>query len=302
MTAAERGVLLLCCALGDPGAHPMTMAQFRELSQRASALGIGAADPLAEVGCADLQRLGYSPAAAARIAALLGREDALARYLARAERLGMFPLTRLSGDYPAALAQKRGMSCPPVFFCAGSRELLKKPCVALAGSRKLGASGAAFARRAGALAAAEGFVLVTGGAEGADSEALEACLQNGGSAIVFLPDALQSRIARAGARCLLCSENGYDLQFTPARALTRNTYIHMMGSKTLIAQVGNGVGGTWSGAAENLRNGWSPLFVSEDGSPGAAALIERGATPVRELKSLRALQPAQIRLFESIHL
>ena len=29
MTAAERGLVLLCCALGDRDAKPLTMAQFR---------------------------------------------------------------------------------------------------------------------------------------------------------------------------------------------------------------------------------------------------------------------------------
>ena len=67
----------------------------------------------------------------------------------------------------------------------------------------------------------------------------------------------------------------------------------MMGDKTLIAQTRFGAGGTWAGAAENLRHGWSELYVFADGSEGARALCGRGAEEVAELVSLRALRPAQ---------
>lgn len=46
----------------------------------------------------------------------------------------------------------------------------------------------------------------------------------------------------------------------------------------MVAQTSPGFGGTWNGTEENLRRGWSPVFFFDDGSPGAQALIERGAT------------------------
>lgn len=297
MRAAERGLLLLCCHLGDPAAHPLTMAQFRTLSLRGRETGIGDGDPRREVDCRELMRLGCDPQNAERIVGLLNRERRLERYLAAAARQGIYPLTRISPGYPPALAAKRGDSAPPCFFCAGNMELLKRPCVGLAGSRRLTPQGAAFAARVGELAAEEGLVLVTGGADGADSVAADACLRSGGDVVLFVPDELQRRTQQAGAHCLLCSEGGYDLPFSPARALTRNGYIHMMGEKTLIAQVRKGGGGTWNGALENLRHGWSELFVCDDGSAGALALEERGATPVHRLMSLAELTPGQKSLF-----
>lgn len=66
------------------------------------------------------------------------------------------------------------------------------------------------------------------------------------------------------------------------------------GRKTLVAQCRAGAGGTWDGTTENLRHGWSPVFVSDDGSEGAQALIARGAVPVRTLSGLDDLQPAQL--------
>ena len=64
--------------------------------------------------------------------------------------------------------------------------------------------------------------------------------------------------------------------------------------KTLVAQCRAGAGGTWDGTTENLRRGWSPVFVHDDGSEGAQALIARGAVPVRTLSGLDDLQPAQL--------
>ena len=53
-------------------------------------------------------------------------------------------------------------------------------------------------------------------------------------------------------------------------------------------------GGTWEGTTENLRRGYSAVFVHADGTEGAQALIARGAVPVTELHDLDELQPAQL--------
>lgn len=292
MTASERGVLLLCSSLGDAAEKPLSGAAFRAL-QRAVLAGPGLGE--GEVTAAALEALGLDPGTSETVAGLLEREPALDRYLDSAQRLGLYPLTRLTPGYPGALREKLGAACPPVFFCAGDLSLLRGPFVGLAGARRLGAKGAAFAKKAGRLAAEEGFTLVTGGAEGADTAALRACLDAGGQAVVFVPDQLSRRRDLAGQNCLVCSEGGWDLPFSSARAYARNRYIHCLGERTLIAQTGFEQGGTWQGAAENLRRGWSQLCVHDDGSPGADALIARGATPVAELISIRALQPAQLR-------
>ena len=114
----------------------------------------------------------------------------------------------------------------------------------------------------------------------------------GGSAVIFPAGRLLDCPARA--HVLYLAEQGYDLPFSAQRALTRNHFIHAMGEKTLVAQCRAGAGGTWDGTTENLRRGWSPVFVNDDGSEGAEALAARGAVPVRTLRSLDDLQPAQM--------
>lgn len=289
MTAAERGLLLLCCGLGQRNVYPLTMAQFRELSRRAAAAGLGDGNPDASVTERDLLRLGYSPAMAERIVELLDREDLLDQYLETGRQSGFFPLTRVSRGYPEPLLQKKGVSRPPLFFCAGDLRALHGPYVGLAGSRDASPAALDFAARAGYLAAREGMTLVTGAAEGADRSAMNACLQAGGHVVAFVPDDLRRRAALAGQRCLILSEGGYDLPFSTQRAMMRNSYIHMMGERTLIAQTGYRKGGTWNGAVENLRRGWSRVYILDDGSAGAAALVQQGAEPVTGLHSLAEL-------------
>ena len=77
MTAAETGLLLLCCALPEAEDRPLTMAQFQELAKRARVLGPGGENPLRELTARDLARLGYSQEQCGRIVRLLSRETQL---------------------------------------------------------------------------------------------------------------------------------------------------------------------------------------------------------------------------------
>lgn len=285
MTAAERGLVLLCCALGDQAARPLTMAQFRELSSRVqTAQRQGAPDD--QVDEALLERLGYSGEMAQRMVYLLSREARLETYLEEALEVGCYPVTRISPSYPQVLIQKRGASRPPVFFCAGNERLLKGPFLSVAGARRAGEAALEFAGQLGRLAARTGRILVTGGAAGVDWAAADACLRAGGSTVAMIPDALFDRAHLAGEHHLLCSEGGYDLSFTTPRAMMRNSYIHQMGEQTVVVQAAFGKGGTWHGAVENLCRRWSPLYVFDDGSAAAQALVQQGAVPIRDVMAL----------------
>ena len=292
LTAAETGLLLLCCALPEAEDRPLTMPQFQELAKRARALGPGGENPLRELTARDLERLGYAPEQCGRIVRLLSRETQLERYLRAAERNGIVPITRLSPRYPARLRQTLGQRCPAVLFARGDETPLSMRCISVVGSRELTEGGRAFAEAAGRLIARSGYALCSGGAMGADRAAQEACLTACGSAVVFPAGRLLD--CPAQAHVLYLAEQGYDLPFSAQRALSRNHFIHATGEKTLVAQCRAGAGGTWDGTTENLRRGWSPVFVSDDGSEGAQALIARGAVPVRTLSGLDDLQPAQL--------
>ena len=292
MRQTERGLLLLCCPLGDAMAGALSLAQARELSRRARAAGIGEEDPFRDVTVKDVRRLGYSEYEAGHIVSLLSRERQLDGYLLAAEKAGVTVITRLDTRFPRRLRDQLGARCPAALFCRGDLELLQSVCVSVVGSRHLASPGAQFAAQAGCLAAKEGFTLCSGDAMGADRTAQEACLSNGGSVLIFPATELVYCPIRKNT--LYAAEGGFELGFSAQRALGRNRFIHAMGEKTLVAQTSFGKGGTWSGSLDNLQHEYSPLFVFDDGSEGARALCARGATPVQALTSLQALTPAQL--------
>ena len=292
MRQTERGLLLLCCPLGDPMAGALSLAQARELSRRARAAGIGEEDPLRDVTVKDVRRLGYSEYEAGHIVSLLGRERQLDGYLLAAEKADVAVITRLDARFPQRLREQLGARCPAALFCRGDLRLLQRPCISVVGSRHLASPGAQFAAQAGRLAAREGFTLCSGDAMGADRTAQEACLRGGGSVLIFPATELVYCPVRENV--LYAAEGGFEFGFSAQRALSRNRFIHVMGEKTLVAQTSFGKGGTWNGSLDNLQHEYSPLFVFDDGSEGARALCARGATPVQALTSLQALTPAQL--------
>lgn len=285
-------MLLLCSTLGDENCRPLSCAQFRTLSERARTLGSAGADPQRGLTARDLVRIGYGQEEAAHIEWLLAREQALHTYLAAAERRGILPLTRISSGYPSALRGQLGERAPVVLWYRGDLRLLEQPCVSIVGSRQPNGRAQGFARRVGALAAKEGYVLCSGGAEGVDTEAENACLAGGGRAIVFPAGRLTD--CRADARVLYLTEGAYDAPFSAQRALARNRLIHALGERTYAAQPRLHAGGTWRGCADHLRSIARPLFLLEDGSEATAALVAQGARQIGLPETLHPEPEAQL--------
>lgn len=291
MREAERGLLLLRCRLGE-AVHPLSQREYTQL--RAVLEGARGEGDDSEVSPELLRDLGFEREMAERIAGLLNRPQQPKRYLEAQPDISV--LTRISPDFPRRL-RSLGQECPPALFCKGDLSLLQRPCIALVGSRLLFERGGRFAQRIGALAAKEGYVLVSGNAAGADRMAQEACLRSGGSVISVVPDALQNCPLRE-RQLFLCDE-GYDCTFTASRALRRNHLIHALAEKVFVAQCPKPSGGTWSGAEDNLNRGLSPVYVLDDGSDGARALWELGAVLVKDdVASLREQRPSQLSIFD----
>lgn len=286
MRPAQQGLLLLCARLGREE-KPLSQAEYRALARRVRAVPQenGQSELTQEFLCA----LGYDSAQAQRILRLLDGKTRMEEYLAAAPEVSA--LTRICPEFPERLRALDGQ-CPPVLFCLGDVSLLRTRCIALVGSRRIEEKNRAFAARIGALCAKEGFTLVSGDASGADRAAQEACLSAGGQVVSFVPDELFRREARKNL--LYCSAEGYDCPFSAARALARNRFIHALGEKTFVAQSSLECGGTWQGTTENLAHGYSPVFVYDDESVAAKALIARGAEPVlRAVRSVGALSARQ---------
>ena len=292
MTGVERGFLLLCCHLGDPERRPLTPAQFRKLARRVRDSEKTAADREMEVR--DLTAIGYGPEDAARILRLLSDEELLDRYLSRAAKFGCIPLTWLTPGYPRRLLEALGDDAPGCIWARGDLSLLERPGVALVGSRDLRPQNEAFARQVGLQAATQGLNLISGNARGADKTAQNAALAADGGVISILADRLTDHVPTCNV--LYLSEEGFDLEFSAQRALSRNRCIHALGLSAIAAQCSLRSGGTWDGSVKNLRFGWSPLYVFDDGSESADLLEQMGAVKLgmADLEDLRHLPaPAQ---------
>ena len=295
MNPREAGFLLLGSCLGDPARRPLTPPQLQRLAARVRLHPIPGADE-EELTPAHLFKLGCSHSEAEHIVSLLSETDRLSAYLDRAGALGLQCLTRANPRYPRRLMRALGDRAPSVLWFDGNLDLLQRTGLSLVGSRELRPENRAFAQAAGLQMARQGYVLVSGGARGADAAAQASCLTGGGQVIAVLAGPLTGASHR---NLLLCCEDSFDLPFSPARALSRNRLIHILGEKTLVAQAAFGSGGTWAGATEKQRRGWSPDFCYTDGTPGAKALLERGATGVTisQLTDFSSLQPAQTVFF-----
>ena len=288
MKAAERGFLLLSSHLGNPNRRPLTTAQLRTLADRSWHLDTRDADREMEIS--DLTALGYGKAMAQRILDLLHQEELLEEYLRIAGKQGCYPITRVGEDYPLAVRKRLGLDSPGVLWAKGDAEILKKPKIALVGSRDIQPDNACFAQAVGRQAARQGYVLVSGNARGSDRAAQEACLAAGGQVIIVVADSLAEHPQRENV--LYLSEDDYDLEFSAQRALSRNRIIHCLGELVMVAQCSLGTGGTWDGTLRNLRHGWTPVCCYWDGTDAMKELKALGAIGV-DLDSLGC--------FEQIH-
>ena len=291
MTGAEKGFLLLVSQLGNPDRKVLTVPQLRLLGQRVRQMIVDAPDR--DLTESDLRALGYNEEMARRLVALLEDEALLTYYLNQGTHRGCLCLSRVSGGYPAALRERLGDDSPGCLWAKGDLSLLALPKISLVGSRDLEAQNRNFAEEVGRQAAAQGFVLVSGNARGADKAAQDACLRAGGKVISVVADALTDHGRRKNM--LYLSEDGFDCAFSAQRAISRNRVIHAISEKTFVAQCGYQRGGTWDGTVKNLRHGWSAVYCFRDGSPAQQLLVDMGASNVEmeqlvELSKLENLE------------
>ena len=288
MNPRERGFLLLTGYLGDPERKPLTVAQFRDLAKRMRLME--KPTDVRQLCREDLMSIGCSSESAARILRLLSQEEHLDYYLTEGKRHGCHPVTRITEGYPVNLRRRLGLDAPGVLWAKGDMSLLENPAIALVGSRDLMEDNIEFACEVGKQAALQGYTLVSGNARGADRTAQQSCLDHGGSVISIVADELHKQPWQENL--LYLSKTGFDLEFTPYRALDRNTVIHAFGSYTFVAQCTYGKGGTWDGTRNNLRKGYSPVFCFRDDTPAMTELEQMGAKliDIEQLQDISVLR------------
>ena len=220
-----------------------------------------------------------------RVGALLERGAALAFAVDRWLRAGLWIMTSLDSDYPSRLKKHLLDAAPVVLYGCGRQSLLNGGGLAVVGSRHTSQDDLAYSRELGALASASGLSIISGGARGVDEAAMLGSLNAEGTAIGVMADRLlracsskQYRQHLRDGNLVLVSPFHPEAGFNVGNAMQRNKYIYCLADAAFVVHSGQ-KGGTWSGAQENLKNRWVPLWVkpTNDPSAGNADLIRAGA-------------------------
>jgi predicted Rossmann fold nucleotide-binding protein DprA/Smf involved in DNA uptake len=285
-----QAILLLTVAFtkpapGDP--EPLTPAEWGRFAvwlkdqEKSPELLLTSDDPMAFLQ-------GWSDPAVTpdRIRHLLGRSGAMGLALEKWQRAGLWVMTRSDADYPVRLKKRLRFEAPPVLFGCGDRGLLHRAGIAVIGSRDAGEKELGEASRLGAEIASQGFSVVSGGARRVDEAAMLGALESQGTAAGVLADSLLRAATSAkyrrglmGKTLVLISPFSPEAGLDESHAMARNKYIYCLADAAIVVAAGKESGGTWSGAIENLKNGWVPLWIKEhaDQDSGNAALIQQGA-------------------------
>lgn len=234
-----------------------------------------------------LSRLSDKSISADRIQALLERGATLGLALEKWERAGLWVMTRSDTDYPDRLKRRLRLNSPAVFFGCGNKNLLNKGGVAVIGSRDADEGDLNFTQHIGKETALQGYSIVSGGARGVDQSAMMGALDNEGTAIGVMADSLLKATSSAKYRnkimsgdLVLISPFNPEASFNVGNAMARNRYIYCLADTAIVISSTADKGGTWTGAIENLKAAWVPLWVkkTETQKSGNPFLVDKGAS------------------------
>ncbi len=280
-------------AARDPTRRPLSpKREYNVLARRlreirrepADLLGPDAADVLDECQAAADFRLDRQ-----RIESLLGRGVQLGLAVERWQARAIRVVSRADGEYPGRLKARLRENAPPILYCCGELSLANEGGLAVVGPRDVGKDLIDYAREVGELVAGEGYPVVSGAARGVDRAAMDGALAAGGPAVGVLAGGLARAATQRENRDLLLDGrlaliSAYDpaARFLVGHAMERNHSIYSLADASLVVEALPGRGGTWAGAAAQLkRRSDSPVYVrSHSGrSEGLAALEALGALP-----------------------
>lgn len=221
---------------------------------------------------------------------LMERGSALALAMEKWLRAGLWVMTRSDPDYPVRFKQRLRTDSPAILFGCGNRALLNGGGLAVIGSRNVNDKDLAYSRDLGTLAAGKGYTIASGGARGVDEASMLGALEAEGTVIGVLADSLLRACSSVKYRKYLMANNLVlvstfypEAGFNAGNAMQRNKYIYCLADAAIAVQSGL-KGGTWSGAMENLKKQWVPLWVkwTTDKSAGNSAIVKAGARWVSE--------------------
>ena len=266
---------------------PLTLTEWNTLAKKIAVSSFKRPEAFLLSDADKWQReLGLDSYQLERLAKLLSRRGSLAIELKRLDDMGIWVLTRSESMYPCRLKKILKDKAPAVLYGTGDIGLFDIRSVGIVGSRDADESAISFTQQLARACVRDGFNVVSGGARGVDSVAQETALVEGGQVISVLSNGLAAAMRNKANReailkqqLLLISPYHPQARFTVGAAMGRNKLIYALSHFAVAISATEGKGGTWSGATENLKHNWVPLFVrdAEDIPDGNRALIRQGA-------------------------
>lgn len=286
ISTTTQSILLLTSYFSktEGGAKPLTPTEWGRFALWLNEQGKTPADLLTSERSEVLQGWQDSKISMERLEQLLDRGHALALALERWSRVGIWVLTRSDADYPKQLKYHLRNSAPPVLFGCGNARLLNLVGISVVGARDASTPDLDYAKALGQQIAFAGQLVVSGGARGVDEAAMLGGLIHGGVVIGVMADSLLQAAMASKWRQGLMSNNLVlvspfypEAGFNRANAMARNKYIYCL-SRAAIVVRSDTKGGTWSGAIENLKKRWVPLWVrrDQDALSGHRMLVAEG--------------------------
>jgi len=212
-------------------------------------------------------------------------EDALGRASKWVDRVhaagGQFLLVT-QADYPRSLIAAFGPGAPPVLTVLGDSGLLECESLGIVGTRRPSEAGAELARYAARWAVERKRPIVSGGAQGTDTAAHLATLENGGVTVVVSPQGaltfpMSTGVASAidDGRAVVVSQFLPDSPWTTGGAIARNETIAGLSWMVCVIEP-RSPGGSMKTGRDALAQGKPVLVYSGVGSRGKE-LVREGA-------------------------
>ncbi len=249
-----------------------------------------------------------------RIIELMQRSGSIAFGKEKLEQLGVKIVTIKDDGFPQRIREKLGKFCPPLLYTCGNLNILQQKFVGYAGSRFIDKEDIEWTENRLKKNLYDGFGVVTGGAKGIDSVAIQYALKHDAPTVVFLADNFKEKL-----RDSFIQKNIWDgkllifSHISPlapktrnsfiAAAMERNKFIYALSNGTAVVRSDLNKGGTWSGAIEALKHGWAQVFVWNNIKyPGNQKLIEMGAHALSSDGVLQKSSPVTTLAYGKINL
>lgn len=287
--------LLICSDLGlsmdvKKKYKPYTLAQWNKLADKI--LNSSLQKPSSLLGCDNevlKKELLLNSEELERLQFLLGRGGNLAIEIEQLESKGIYITTRAEGNYPQRLKTILKRQSPPIIFYSGNLSLANRDGIGIVGSRSIDDNGILFTKKIAKKFSKEGYTIISGGAKGVDSIAEDTALDEKGCVISIVSDSLSNKIKEKNIRNSILEEKllvlsivNPNARFSVYSAMDRNKYIYALSQYVVAVSSKENGGGTWTGAVENLKKKWVPLFVrsGKDVPSGNKKLLELGGKPI----------------------